>query len=152
MTRFLNGEQIATLISGATHLPKQVEPSSLHLTARQVFQLTGAGAVDFGGSEYSEATRELIPVVKRSPDDKYGWWDLKQGTYLLELNESLSLPEGAIGLLIPSQRITSGGASHPVQLITGSCEQIVAPLFVPYQGMRIKQNARVSQLLVFSSF
>lgn len=150
MAPFLDGEEIAALLSDATYLPKQIEQRSVHLTARLVFRLTGSGAVDFGGSEYSEAGRELIPPAKHSPDDKYGWWDLTQGTYLLELNEALSLPQDAIGLLIPSPRITSGGASHPVQLLAGKCERILTPLFVPSVGIRIKENARVSQLLVLS--
>jgi len=148
MAHFLSGEEIAALLSGTIHLPKQIEPSSVHLTAGKVFQPTSSGAVDFGGSEYSEAEREAIAPKKLAPEDKYGWWDLPQGTYILELNESLSLPEDTIGLLVPSRRITQSGASHPAQLLTGQCESIVVPLFVPSVGIRIKQNARVSQLLV----
>ena len=151
MAHFLTGEEIAALLLGATYLPKQIEPNSTHLTARQVFRPTSGGSVDFGGSEYSEPEREAIPAAKLSPEDKYGWWDLKQGTYLLELNESLSLPEDAIGLLLPSPRITRNGASHPVQLIIGEIERIIVPLLAPSIGIRIKQNARVSQLLIICS-
>ena len=150
MAHFLSGEEIAALLSGTIHLPKQVELSSAHLTAGKVFQLKSSGVVDFGGGEYAEAEREPVPPKKRAPEDKHGWWDLPQGTYILELNESLSLPENAIGLLVPSPRITASGASHPVQLLTGECERIAVPLFVPSCGIRIKQNARVSQLLVTS--
>jgi len=151
MAHFLNGEEIAALVSAATYLPKQIEPDSVHLTARQVFRPTSGGSVDFGGSEYSEPGREAIPAAKLSPEDKYGWWDLKQGTYFLELNESVSLPEDAIGLLLPSPRITRNGASHAVQLLVGEIERIIVPLLVPSVGIRIKQNARVSQLLVLSA-
>jgi len=148
---FQNGELIATLLSRATYLPKQIEPNSVHLTVREVFHPTSSGSVDFGGSEYSQAKTEPIPASKLSPEDKYGWWDLSQGTYLVELNESLSLPENAIGLLIPSPRITHSGASHATQILFGENERIIVPLFVPSCGIRIKQNARVSQLLAVTS-
>ncbi len=151
IAHLLTGEEIAALLSGATYLPKQIEPNSVHLTARRVFRPTSGGSVDFGGGEYSESGVEAIPAAKLSPEDKYGWWDLKQGTYLLELNESVALPENTIGLLVPSPRITSNGASHPVQLLTGHCDRIIVPLLVPSVGIRIKQNARVSQLLVVRS-
>jgi len=150
MAKFLHGEQIAALLSGATYLPKQTEPNSIHLTAGEVFRPSSCGSVDFGGSEYSEAKGESIPPTKLSQEDKYGWWDLPQGAYLLQMNESLTLPENSIGLLLPSPRITRNGASHPVQLLTGNCERMVVPLLVPSVGIRIKQNARVSQLIVLS--
>ena len=67
MAHFLNGEEIAALVLGATYLPKQIESNSTHLTACQVFRPASGGSVDFGGSEYSEPEREAIPAAKLAP-------------------------------------------------------------------------------------
>ena len=148
MVTLFDGERAAGLLSGATHLPKQVEPKSVLLTASQILRFTSSGEVDFGGSEYKEAETEPVEPAKRASDDKYGWWDLAGGTYVLVLNEEVAIPQGCVGLLLPSSKITRSGASHAVQVLPDVSEDLRVTLFVPQCGIRIKQNARVSQLIV----
>jgi len=143
------GGDILGFISNIIHEKKQVEGYGVYLTIGKIFRLTTKGEVDFGGSEYKESKRQQAAPKKRTPEDKYGWWDLAHGEYLIEFNEKLQelIPEEKVVILQPAERLTKNGAFHPTRVIEKK-GVISTTLYVGKNGINIKENGRVSKLVV----
>ena len=149
MSRLLRGSEIAALAKGLIHAPKQIEDWSLALTACAVFKRVSGGAVDFGGSEFAPAAKESIAPRKLNESDKYGWWELSEGKYIIEFNEELALPHNCFGILQAHPRLVEAGGWHPVRIfVTRDILPRAVPLVVGSEGLRLKENARISQLIV----
>lgn len=143
------GADILEFISNVIYEKKQVEEHSVYLTISKVSRFIGKAEIDFGGSEYKESNLQEINPVKRAPEDKYGWWDLPFGEYLIEFNEELQdvLPSAKLVILQPSERITLNGAFHTTKVIEKK-GKIRATLYIGKNGINIKENARISKLIV----
>lgn len=143
------GADILEFISNIIHEKKQVEEYGVFLTIGKVFRFAGKAEIDFGGDEYKESEIQGIDPVKRKPEDKYGWWDLPGGEYLIVFNEELQdiLPSAKLVILQPSERITTNGVFHPTKVIEKKGE-IRVTLYVGKNGINIKENARISKLIV----
>jgi hypothetical protein len=142
------GANILEFIGNIIYEKNQVEDYSVYLTINKVFQFTGKAEIDFGGSEYKKAETEEIKTFKRKPEDKYGWWELSEGEYLVEFNEELEklLPESKLVILQPSERITLNGTSHATKIIEKK-GKFRLTLHVGKNGINIKENARISKLI-----
>ncbi|MFC6824903.1 dCTP deaminase [Halopelagius fulvigenes] len=128
-------------VEGIVHEPTQVrDDGGIDLTVTEIYEIRKPGRVDFGGGELEPADREPHRRIWRNEDDDYQWWHLDSGTYLIEYNESLS---GA-ALLQPRTEVVERGGSHPTLRIE---ELPVTPLTVGGEGLRLKENARISALL-----
>jgi hypothetical protein len=143
------GGDILGFISNIIHEKKQVEDYGVYLTISKVFRFNSRGEIDFGGSEYKRSKIREIKPVKRKEEDKYGWWELPGGEYLIEFNEKLQevLPDAQLVILQPSERITLNGAFHSTKVIEKK-GKIRLTLYVGKNGINIKENARVSKLIV----
>ena len=144
----LKGEKIVNFLTGVVYKEKQVFPHCVHLTVRKIYKVVNPAKVDFGGGEYREADIQAIPPEKSSAEDKYGWWNLSQGIYIVQYNELLSLPSGYLAIVQPSKRILLNGCSHPVALFTDPASPYKTLLHVGLPGIEIKENARISTLLL----
>ena len=132
-------------VDGIVHEPTQTEGQGLDLTVAAVHRVESPGRVDFGGGELEPGALEPVDTRKRNADDDYGWWHLDGGRYMLEYNESLSVPDDQWLVLQPREEIRARGAFHPTTYVD-SLEPV--PLSVGGSGLRIKENARVSTLFV----
>ena len=143
------GADILEFISNVIHEKKQVEEHSIYLTISKVFKFTSKAEIDFGDREYKESDQQEINPIKRAPEDKYGWWDLSCGEYLIEFNEELQdvLPSAKLVILQPSERITLNGAFHTTKIIEKR-GKIRVTLYIGKNGINIKENARISKLIV----
>ena len=141
-------KQVAEKLSGLLHLDTQGFPLGVDLTVAEVHRLTGGGKLDFGGSEFAAAETEKLAPEKVDAEDDYGWWHLEAGMYLIRYNERLTLAEGELGLVLPHERLLRAGASHGAFSVTGETG-LETLLTVSEQGCQIKENARVSRLVVF---
>jgi hypothetical protein len=143
------GADILEFISNLIYEKKQVEDYDIFLTIGKVFSFTGKGEIDFGGSEYKESGIKEIKPVKRKGEDKYGWWELPGGEYLIEFNEEIKnlLPDAKLVILQPSERITLNGAFHATKVIEKK-GKIRLTLYIGKNGINIKENARISKLIV----
>jgi deoxycytidine triphosphate deaminase len=143
------GGDILGFISNIIHEKKQVEEYGVFLTIGRIFRFAGKGEIDFGGDEYKESELKKIKPVKRKEEDKYGWWELSGGEYLIEFNEEIEelLPDAKLVILQPSERITLNGAFHSTKVVekTG---KIRVTLYIGKNGIKIKENARISKLTV----
>jgi deoxycytidine triphosphate deaminase len=151
---FSKASDAASAISGVISEKHQQGYFATDLTVAEVHEVTGSGAVDFGGSEEERAPRKPLGAQKQNPDDDYGWWELPAGAYVFRCNERLNLSEGGLAFVQPHPRLIRAGAYHPsIYLSADSADQasdsgLEITVTVGARGIRIKENARVSQLFL----
>jgi hypothetical protein len=132
------------LLEGALDKAAQVDERGVNLTIAEVMPMHGRGDVDFGGSEMRPARGNPLEPVERKPGDKYAWWRLEAGTYLIRFNEKIK--DGAPPLLLMSnERLLSCGCSVAAAMVGPG--DIRTVLHVPHVGLRMKQNARIAMLV-----
>lgn len=144
----LTGEQASEHLHDLIHLDTQAASYSLDLTVAEVWRLTGPGRLDFGGSEFEEASYEPIEPELYTPDDQYGWWELNEGTYRIRYNEGITLDGDHIAVVYPHERLLHAGVHHPAFQVHTSREVLETLLVVPERGAHLKENCRISTLLV----
>lgn len=145
-------EETQTQLSDVVHADtQQTARYGFDLTVDEIYRITGSGALDFGGSEFEEPTREALEPEFARPEDDYGWWELRAGTYLLRFNEGVELEEESVALVLPHERLLSTGGRHAAFQVQGAHSPLETTLVVPERGLRIKENARVSKVVVFDA-
>jgi len=145
----VSGTEAAARLTGMISPRYQVHGYSIDLTAKQIYALDPAGSVDFGGAEYSPSARMPVASQRRNREDRYEWWDLSRGAYMLEFNENLALAPNEFAILEPDERMVRCGASHGTVFLRGQGERLETLLMVGTLNVHIKQNARVSRVRVF---
>ncbi|MCU4718465.1 dCTP deaminase/dUTPase family protein [Halapricum hydrolyticum] len=135
---------LTQFVEDIVHEPSQASGRGFDLTVAEVYEVDAPGRVDFGGGELEDA--ELTPHERtlRNPDDDYEWWHLNAGQYLLEYNESLTLPDDLFAKVQTREAVRERGAFHPT-LSVQSLGRV--PLSVGGSGLYLKENARVSTIV-----
>lgn len=151
MTRILDAEDTAAHVAGLVHLDTQRAARGLDLTVDAVHRIAGAGRLDFGGSEFEPAEWEELEPALADPSDDYGWWRLEPGTYAIRYNETVELDETRVARISPLGRLLRAGASHPCFVIDESPDPLETLLAVGDGGCRLKENCRVSRLLIMEA-
>lgn len=141
-------DELKNILQNIIHEPTQFpeDKNLAFLTVGRVGRLKKPGALDFGGSEYAEAEVEWLEPELQAKDDKYGWWNLEPGTYQVEFNEGVSLSENSGVLLQIWDQALKAGVSHPTEVITDSESPLFTLVRVGNAGIRIKENARLSEV------
>ena len=129
-------------IDGIVHEETQKTDEGFDLTVSNIYVVEGAGRVDFGGGELEDAEFAPVETEKRNEDDDYGWWNLDAGTYAVEHNETLNFDEPVT--VRTRTALLERGAFHPTVNVTRLPR---IPLVVGGDGLRIKENARVSTVV-----
>ena len=151
----LNREELQELISanrlieGYIDLKTQLTPNGFDLTAGKIFEFDAAGALDFSNKERSSpACRELEPR-KESAGDKFGWWELRRGIYKVRTNETVNMPRDLAALAFTrTSLLRMGGFTQHGVWDAGFCGKSEFALVVENPaGIRIKQNARLAQMV-----
>lgn len=142
-------DALAQQLDGLVHLDTQRAPNGIDLTVDLVYRTTGHGQLDFGGSEFQAAPREPLTPVLDDPDDDYAWWTLEQGAYVVQYNETLTLDDGEQAVVTPLERTLHAGAHHGTFVLDDGRDPLETLLVVSRMGCRLKENCRVSRLVVF---
>ena len=145
----LTGKAAIERMQGVLNAKYQVHGTAVDLTVKNIFAVDPVGQVDFGGSEYKPAGRVPIASLRYNREDRYEWWNLERGCYLVEFNESLVLPDNEVAMLEPEERLLRAGALHPSHFIRGKVSPIETLLEVNIMRIQIKQNARISRVRIF---
>jgi len=145
---FIPGSESIHRIKNFIHKDTQTGEDKVYLTVKQIYSLDKKGSLDFGGSELNLAERKPLLPKKKLTEDKYGWWNLNQGTYLVQFNEQIELEEKEIAILESRDELLQNGCFHPLRIITPKEKLSFIPLNVGSQGIDIKQNARISVLKI----
>jgi hypothetical protein len=135
--------EYAQFLDGIVHEPTQSEGRGFDLTVGDIYEVTAAGQVDFGGGELAPAETTPHESEKRNADDDYEWWQLDAGQYLVEYNESLAETELTFTLQTRTE-LLERGAFHPTLTVS---ELARVPFSVGGAGLDLKENARVSTLV-----
>jgi deoxycytidine triphosphate deaminase len=146
---FAPADALSEQLDGLVHLETQRASNGIDLTVDAVFRPTGPGQLDFGGGECEAVPREPLTPVLDDPVDDYAWWTLEEGTYIVQYNESLTLAEGQQAGLYPLERTLRAGAHHGTYFLDEGRDPIEALLVVGRMGCRLKENCRLSRLVLF---
>ena len=147
--RLLKGKEAARRVRGFLSNGHQIHAYGVDLTAARVYSLRATGAIDFGGSELLAAEPIPLPTYQKHSQDRYQWWTLVHGAYLVECNESLELPANEIALLEPHERLLQSGAGHATRHLRHSMDPVYFILDITIGKIELKQNARLSVLRIF---
>lgn len=144
----LTADAVAEQLDGLVHLDTQRAGDGLDLTAASIFRTTGPGQLDFGGSEFREAPRTRLDPVYEDPEDDYGWWDLEQGAYIVRYNESIAVTDEQTAVVAPLERTVLAGAHHGACIFSDGRDPLEMLLNVSRMGCRLKENCRLSRLVI----
>lgn len=137
------------LIADCINLESQLTPNGFDFTAGSVFEFLDSGALDFSNKErVIPQVREISPEKKNS-EDKFGWWNLRKGTYKIRTNESINLPDDLVAIAFPrSSLLRMGAFTHTAVWDAGFKGKSEFILVVENpKGLRLKQNARIIQVI-----
>jgi len=139
------------LVESYMSLEKQLTPNGIDLTVAKISKFKKSGALDFSNKERVIPEAEEISPQKENKKDKYGWWRLLPGIYKIKTNEIVNLPNNLIALAFSRTSILRMGCftSHGVwdAGFSGRGEFILS--VQSPAGARIKQNARIAQLVFY---
>jgi hypothetical protein len=134
---------LTDVVDGIVYEPTQTESPGLDLTLAEVYEVAAPGRVDFGGGELESADLHAVETTLRNSNDDYEWYHLEGGQYLLAFNESLTTTDQSYWLQT-RDAVRDAGAFHPSLRVT---DLNPVPFSVSGDGIRLKENARVSTLL-----
>jgi len=135
------------LISGYIDIDKQLQPAGFDLSLKEVHTYWGAGAIDFDNRE-----RKLAPTRQLKPDDN-GWYILREGCYMIVYNEAVKMPLNVVALARSRSTILRNAAAIETAVWDPGYQGRSSSLLVVHNpnGIRVKQDARVAQLVFFST-
>lgn len=137
------------LVSGYIDLETQLTPNGFDMTVEKIYEYAGEGALDFSNKERKLPDEKETAVKKKNEADKFGWWQLKKGAYKIKTNETVKLPNDLIAIAFTrSSLLRMGAFTQNGVWDAGFCGKSEFILVVENpMGIKIKQNARVIQLL-----
>jgi len=139
----ITGGVAQALVESMIDTETQTQMCGIELTLNRVERFTSAGAVAFDNSERKLPQTELIDF------DPSGWIDLTPGSYLVTFNEIVSIPKDVAALARARSTLQRCGASLETALWDPGYRGRSQSLLVVYnsQGLRLKKNARLMQLV-----
>ncbi len=137
------------LVEGYPHLETQIQPNGFDITVDKIFKFSESGSLDFSNSEREiPETDEVLPE-KKDEDDSYGWWNLERGVYKVKTNEKFNMPHDLAGITFPRSSLLRMGCTTETGVwdagYSGKAEFILK--VDNHNGVKIKENARIAQLL-----
>jgi dUTP pyrophosphatase len=135
------------LITGYVDIDKQLQPAGFDISLKEVHAYWGAGAVDFDNKE-----RKLAPTRQLQPDAS-GWYTLPQGCYMIVYNEAVKMPLNVVALARARSTILRNAAAIETAVWDPGYQGRSSSLLVVHNpnGIRLKQDARVAQLVFYST-
>jgi len=139
----ITGGVAQALVESMIDTKTQTQMCGIELTLNRVERFTSAGAVAFDNSERKLPQTELIDF------DPSGWIDLTPGSYLVTFNEIVNIPKDVAALARARSTLQRCGASLETALWDPGYRGRSQSLLVVYnpQGLRLKKNARLMQLV-----
>ena len=137
------------LISAYCDLDTQLTPNGFDLTAAGIWEFKSEGTLDFSNKQRKLPETAEIKARKDGSQDKFGWWELKAGSYKVVTNEIVKLPLDLIGVAFCRSSLLRMGAFTQTGVWDAGFEgrsEFVLVVANP-SGIRLKENARVVQLM-----
>ncbi|MBR9707570.1 MAG: deoxyuridine 5'-triphosphate nucleotidohydrolase [Candidatus Diapherotrites archaeon] len=140
--------QDGKMITGFIDLPIQLQPQGFDVTVSDVSRYKSRGQLDFSNKERSFPEFELLEWQED------GWWlNLEPGAYKIKTNEAFRMPLDITGFLQTRSSLLRMGATVNSGVMDagfdGRCEFLLT-VSNP-NGLRLKHNARVAQMVFFKT-
>ena len=141
----LTGAEAAGLVESMIDSDVQTQMCGIELTLQRVERFQSTGTLGFDNEDRQLPKTELLEF------DKSGWIMLKQGSYLVTFNEIVSIPKDIAALARPRSSLLRSGATLETAVWDPGYRGRSQSLLVVYnpQGLRLKKNARLMQLVFF---
>jgi dUTP pyrophosphatase len=135
------------LVTDYIDLDKQVQPAGFDLSLKEVQAFWGSGAVDFDNKK-----RKLAPM-RMVNSDADGWYNLPQGCYMIIYNEVVKMPLNVVALARSRSTVLRNAAAIETAVWDPGYQGRSSSLLVVHNphGIRLQQNARVAQLVFYST-
>ena len=139
----LTGSEARGLLESMIDPETQTQMCGMELTLQKIERFTSAGAVAFDNIE------RVLPETEPMAFGASGWIDLAAGAYLVTFNEIVNVPRDAAALARARSTLLRCGASLETALWDPGYRGRSQSLLVVYnpQGLRLKKNARLMQLV-----
>lgn len=136
-------KQNIPLIENYIDLKQQLQPNGFDLTVQRVEALLEKGAIAFENAE------RKIPRGEKLEFDQQGWLFLPRGCYRIILNEIVNIPRNLIAIGKPRSSLIRCGATIETAFWDAGYSGRSEVLLVVFNenGLRLKQNARIMQLV-----
>jgi dUTP pyrophosphatase len=132
------------LIENFIDLETQLQPASFDLTLDEIYLLISSASIDFTNKE------RKLPNYKKI-EFKNDWIELNEGIYLISFNEIVNIPNDLIAFVRPRSSLVRSGATIFSSLwdpgYSGKSNCLLAVL--NENGIRLKKNARIAQIVFF---
>ncbi|KAJ5178588.1 DeoxyUTP pyrophosphatase [Penicillium coprophilum] len=137
-----------SIIRNVKYPTLQSQPCGVDLTLKRVLKWTSPGIIDLNNKFRQPASMEEIPFSP-SEGNTTPYLDLTQGSYLVEFNETVSVPLDVMGeIFVRSSLFRSGVTIHAGVMdsgyegAVGALMQVVNPT-----GLRLYPAARLAQFV-----
>ncbi|MEM3615304.1 MAG: deoxyuridine 5'-triphosphate nucleotidohydrolase [Candidatus Methanomethylicia archaeon] len=131
------------IVEGIINPEKQIQPSGIELTLRDVERIIGVGILDL-----TDEKRE-IPKTEPIPFNSDGKVFLNQGVYKIRYNEIVKIPKDMIAIGYPRSSLIRSGATIYTAIwdpgYIGRSESLLQVFNV--NGIYLYRNARIIQLI-----
>jgi dUTP pyrophosphatase len=149
----LNDKQLRELITEHKLVTKyidldtQLQPSGFDLSLESIEEYLGGGAVNFSNKE------RVIAETKQLTPDEDGWFNLTQGVYKVVYNEVVKMPLDVAAIARTRSTLLRNGAEVGTAVWDPGYEGRSSSMLTVHNpnGLRLKKNARVAQLIFFQT-
>lgn len=136
---FRSGAFVAEQLSAVTD--EQIQPNGVDLTVASVFEQTEPGRISRDGKSIGER-RELAPSAE--PET----YHLDPGHYIARYGETISIPEGHVGFVLPRSSLMRNAAMlHTAVWDAGYTGRGEGLLDVNHE-LELQRDARIAQLVL----
>ncbi len=135
------------LVTDYMDLENQLQPAGFDLSLGEVQAFWGGGAVDFDNKE-----RKVAATNPLQPSEE-GWYSLPNGCYMVVYNETVRMPLNLVALARSRSTVLRNGASLETAVWDPGYQGRSSSLLVVHNpnGIRLKRNARLAQLVFYTT-
>jgi dUTP pyrophosphatase len=141
----LTGSEASGLVESMIDPKAQTQMCGIELTLARVERFVSLGALAYDNKD------RMLPDTEELSFDESSWIALDKGAYLVTFNEIVNVPKDAAALARPRSSLLRSGAALETALWDPGYRGRSQSLLVVHnpQGLRLKKNARLMQLVFF---
>ncbi|KAJ5469092.1 DeoxyUTP pyrophosphatase [Penicillium sp. IBT 31633x] len=127
----------------------QAQPCGIDLTLKRVLRWTSPGIIDLDNTLRQTAATEEIPFPSTEHEATTPYLDLAQGSYLVEFNETVSVPLDVMGQIFVRSSLFRSGVAIQAGVMDSGYEGAVGALMQVLNptGLRVYPTARLAQFV-----
>jgi dUTP pyrophosphatase len=146
VSHIFSGEEISKLVKQVENLGsnEQSQPAGFDVTVSKIYSYSSS--VHTIGVSKTENS-----VLSEIKTDNQNYFELGVGAFMLELNEITTIPNNAIGILLPRSTLLRNGIDVRTALFDPGYSGQPKVMLVCHRPLRLERFARIGQLVLFRS-